>query len=61
MTGINQQTGEVDKVGPLDVLRQYRAPEGPDHAKFGQYMFPLQLGGSIQVGDKVEVMDRKKF
>lgn len=60
MTGINQDTAEIDKLGPLDILREYRAPAGPGHAKFGQMMIPLQKGGVIQLGDTVTVMDRKK-
>lgn len=60
MTGIDQDTGEVDKLGPLDVLRTYRAPAGPTHAMFGQLLIPLQSGGRVRVGDRVTVVERKK-
>ena len=60
MTGVDQETGEVDKVGPLDVLRTYRAPKGPLHAKFGQLMIPLQWTGKVRVGDTVQILERKK-
>ena len=58
MTGINQDTGDEDKLGPLEILRQYRAPDG--HAKFGQFMIPLQKGSKVKLGDTVTVLDRKK-
>ena len=60
MTAVNQDTGVVDKLGPLDILRTYRAPGGPTHAMFGQLMLSLQSGGRVRVGDKVTVMERKK-
>jgi len=60
VTGIDQETGEQDKLGPLEILRGYRAPRGPTHAMFGQLMVPLQVGGRIRVGDAVEVLERKK-
>ena len=60
MTGVDQDTGEVDKLGPLEILRQYRAPAGPAHAQFGQFMIPLQKGGAIKLGDTLTVLDRKK-
>ena len=58
MTGIDQTTGAVDKVGPLEVLRSYRAPRGPAHAMFGQLLIPLQTG-TVHIGDTVTVMDTK--
>ena len=61
MTGVDQETGKVDKVGPLDVLRTYRAPNGPLHARFGQLMIPLQRSGKVRVGDIVRVVERKNF
>ncbi len=60
MTGINQETGEQDKLGPLEILRAYRAPRGPTHAMFGQLMIPLQAGGRVRLGDAVEVIEKKK-
>ena len=60
MTGVDQETGVVDKLGPLDVLRTYRAPRGPLHAKFGQLMIPLQQSGKVRVGDVVQIIERKK-
>ena len=61
MTGINQDSGEVDKLSPLDILRTYRAPLGPAHARFGQQMIPLQQTGKVRVGDTVQVMEWKKY
>jgi len=61
VTGIDQATGEPDKFGPLEILREYRAPRGPTHAMFGQLMVPLQSGGRIRIGDTVEVLERKKM
>ena len=58
MTGINQDTGEVDKLGPLEILRTYRAPQGPAHAR---QMIPLQQTGKVRVGDVVQVMEWKKY
>ena len=60
MTGVDQESGEVDKLGPLDILRTYRAPNGPLHAKFGQLMIPLQRSGKVRVGDVVQILERKK-
>lgn len=60
VTGINQDTGEQDKLGPLEILREYRAPRGPTHAMFGQLMIPLQAGGKVKLGDPVEIIDKKK-
>ena len=59
MTGIDQETGEQDKLGPLEILRGYRAQEGPNHAKFGQLMIPLQSGGKLKLGDPVEILMKK--
>ena len=60
MTGVDQETGEIDKVGPVEILRTYRAPRGPAHVKFGQLCLPLQTG-KVKVGDIVEVVERKKM
>ena len=60
MTGINQDTAEQCKLPPLDVLRTYRAPRGPTHAKFGQLLIPLKTGGKIRVGDHVVVQQIRK-
>ena len=60
MTGVDQESGEVDKLGPLDILRTYRAPKGPLHAKFGQLMISLQRSGKVRVGDVVQILERKK-
>ena len=60
MTGINQDTAEQYKLPPLDILRTYRAPQGPTHAKFGQFLLPLKAGGKIKIGDRVTVLDFKK-
>lgn len=59
VTGIDQHSAAVDKIGPLEVLRSYRAPRGPGHAMFGQLMAPLRQG-TVRVGDKITVMDKKK-
>lgn len=53
-------TGEQDKVGPLEILRTYRAPQGPAHAKFGQLCVALHNTGKVRVGDTVEIIERKK-
>ncbi len=60
MTGIDQSSGSVDKVGPLEVLRSYRAPGGPAHAMFGQLMIPLQSGGRVSLGDNITILEKKK-
>ena len=60
MTGINQDTAEQSKLPPLDILRSYRAPQGPTKAKFGQLLIPLRNGGKIRVGDRVIVLETKK-
>ena len=60
MTSIDQESAEVDKLPPLDILRTYRAPGGPTHAMFGQLLLPLQFGGRVKVGDKVTVIEKKK-
>lgn len=60
MTCNNQDTGEVDKYGPLDMLRTYRAPKGPAHAVFGMKLVQLKPEGVIRVGDKVKVVERRK-
>ena len=60
MTGVDQESGEVDKIGPLEILREYRAPRGPGKAEFGQLLVPLTTGGTVSVGDPVKVLDRKK-
>ncbi|XP_065913350.1 mitochondrial amidoxime reducing component 2-like [Dysidea avara] len=60
LTAVDQSTGEVDKFGPLEILRSYRAPLGPAHACFGQLLIPLQLGGVVRVGDEVTVLQTKK-
>ena len=60
MTAVNQKTGVVDKHGPLEVLRSYRAPLGPTHARFGQLLIPLQLGGVVRLGDEIVVVETKK-
>ena len=56
MTAVHQDTGVIDKLGPLDVLCTYHAPAGPTHAMFGQLMFPLQVRGKVRVGDEVKVL-----
>ena len=61
MTAVNQKTGVVDKYGPLEVLRTYRAPMGPAHARFGQLLIPLQSGGEIKLGDEITVLETKKI
>ena len=60
MTCIDQETGEQDKFGPLDMLRTFRAPDGPAHAKFGRGIAPLHYPATIHVGDKVTVLERVK-
>ena len=59
-TSVNQDTGKMDKTGPVDILRTYRAPRGPTHANFGQLLIPLQRPGKIHVGDTVQIIERKK-
>ena len=60
MTGIHQETAEQLKVPPLDILRTYRAPQGPAYAKFGQLLLPLKTGGKIKIGDKITVLEYRK-
>ena len=59
MTAINQDTGEPDKLGPLEILRAYPAPRSPTNPTFGQLMVALQPG-KIHVGDKVQVLEKRK-
>lgn len=60
MTCNNQDTGVMDKFGPVDMLRTYRAPTSPNRAMFGMMMSPLKPEGVIRVGDKVTVLERSK-
>jgi uncharacterized protein YcbX len=60
LTSVDQETGEIDKFGPIDMLRTYRAPRGPGHACFGRKLVPLNSTCRIAVGDKVEVIERVK-
>lgn len=63
MPAINQETGETDKLGPLEILRQYRGnrvPGAPEKAMFGQLGLALQTSKKIKLGDMVTVLDRKK-
>ncbi|XP_003388659.1 PREDICTED: mitochondrial amidoxime-reducing component 1-like [Amphimedon queenslandica] len=57
---VNQETGVPDKVGPLDILRQYRAPGGPDKALFGMFGLVLQAGRTVNLGDKINVLELRK-
>ena len=59
-TSVNQETGILDKTGPVDILRKYRANRGPTHANFGQHLVPLQRSGKVRVGDTVKIIERKK-
>ena len=59
MTGVDQESGETDKLGPLEILRGYRAPRGPTHAMFGQILVPVEVGGKVRVGDSVQVLKKK--
>ena len=59
-TSVNQETGVEDKIGPIDILRKYRAPQGPTHANFGQLLIPLQKTGKVRVGDTVQIIERKR-
>ena len=59
-TSVNQETGLVDKIGPIDILRKYRAPQGPTYANFGQHLIPLQKSGKVHVGDIIQIIERKK-
>ena len=63
MTCIDQDTGIQDKKdhGPLDILKTYRAPQGPNHVNFGQLLIPLQSGTRVRVGDRVEVLELKNW
>ena len=57
---VNQETGAVDKLGPLDILRLYRAPAGPDKAMFGVFGLVLQSGKVIKLGDTIKILELKK-
>ena len=59
LTGVHQDTAKQLKLPPLDILRTYRAPGGPDKAQFGQLLLPLKTGGKIKIGDRVEVLEYK--
>jgi uncharacterized protein YcbX len=59
LTGVHQDTGELLKLPPLDILRTYRAPEGPSKVEFGQLLLPLKFGGKIKIGDRVNILEYK--
>ena len=60
LTSVDQETGEIDKFGPIDMLRTYRAPRGPTHACFGRKLVPLKPQSTVSIGDKVEIIERSK-
>lgn len=60
MTGVNQETGVADKTRPNNILRKYRAPQGPIQASFGQHLIPLQKSGKVHVGDTIQIIERKR-
>jgi uncharacterized protein YcbX len=55
MTTVDQVSGEKDGKEPLATLSQYRNREGK--VLFGQNLIAETLGGTVRVGDEIEVME----
>ena len=61
MTTIDQITGEKQGVEPLKTLATFRIPKRSVKRKilFGQNLIADEAGGTIKVGDKIEVLETK--
>jgi len=61
ITTINQETGISDGKEPLKTLATYRIPKRSIKKKilFGQNLIAETVGGTVKVGDKVEILERK--
>jgi uncharacterized protein YcbX len=59
ITTINQETGISDGTEPLKTLASYRIPKSSIKKKilFGQNLIAENIGESLQVGDKLEVIE----
>lgn len=58
VTTINQETGEKDGVEPLKTLASYRNVKGK--VLFGRYLIAENEGESINIGDKIEILETVK-
>lgn len=61
MTTIDQSSGEKQGVEPLKTLADFRIPKRSVKRKilFGQYLITENPGGTIKVGDRVEIIKSK--
>lgn len=61
ITTIDQMSGEKQGVEPLKTLANYRVPKRSVKKKilFGQNLIAENVGGTVYVGDKVEVVETK--
>lgn len=62
MTTIDQQTGIADAKEPLKTLATYRLVKRADESKinFGQNLIAENVGGTIKIGDEIEILEAKK-
>ncbi|HEX8287142.1 MAG TPA: MOSC N-terminal beta barrel domain-containing protein [Pyrinomonadaceae bacterium] len=58
MTTIDQETGEKDGAEPLKTLSNYRKKNGK--VLFGRYLIAENVGETVKVGDKVEILETAK-
>ena len=57
ITTIDQENGAIDGKEPLKTLAAYRNKKGK--VLFGQYLIAENVGGTVRVGDKVEIIEQK--
>jgi uncharacterized protein YcbX len=62
ITTIDQQSGEKQSGEPLKTLASYRIPKRSIKKKilFGQYLIAENVGTTLKVGDKIEVIQNRK-
>ncbi len=63
MTTIDQTSGEKQGVEPLKTLASYRIPKRSTKKKilFGQNLIAENVGETINVGDKIEILQSRKI
>ena len=73
MTTVEQTTGTFDGKEPLRTMAMFRTAKqvhpnnfesyghGPNDVLFGENLIPEKPGGVINVGDEVEVLERRKY